>query len=48
MTMLDKMGVSDEAQDQYAQQIAVEDICCDNDTDSQLLQSNNINIGEIL
>ena len=47
MTMLDKMGVNPEIQDQYAEQIAMEDISQVNEGCIELLKSN-INIGEIL
>mgnify|MGYP003119531015 CR=1 FL=1 len=47
MTMLDKMGVNPEIQEQYAEQIAMEDISESNQECIELLKSN-INIGEIL
>ena len=44
---LDNLMINESVQDRYAEQIAIEDICESNTTDSELLKSKTINLGEI-
>jgi hypothetical protein len=44
---LDNLFINNATQDLYAEIVAIEDISEGNETDSELLKSNNINIGEI-
>ena len=44
---LDNLMINDQTQNLYAEIIAIEDICECTDTDSELLKSNQPNIGEI-
>lgn len=44
---LDRLMISGKAQDLYAEIIAIEDITEYDNTDTELLKSNSINIGEI-
>lgn len=45
--ILDQMWINPYVQDLYAEIIAIEDISNVIDTDSELLKSNSVNIGEI-
>ena len=47
MTSLDVLMIRTETQNLYAEIIAIEDISEGNETDGELLKTNNINIGEI-
>ena len=44
---LSELMISPRIQEEYAEQIAIEDISMSSETDTELLKSNNINIGEI-
>jgi len=45
--VLDQMWINPHVQDLYAEIIAIEDISESNDTDNELLKTNQPNIGEI-